>query len=187
MKRVFVIHGFQGNPAKNWNPWLKKELEAKGVQVTIPAMPTPSRPIQSEWVKKIAEAVGKPDSDTFLVGHSLGCIAILKYLESLKKSEKVGGCVFVAGFSEEIGISEIRNFFIKAVSWTKVKTHCSKFIAIQSDDDPFVPLFHGDIFKEKLGAKLIIKKNHGHFNWRTNCLKLPIALESVLELAQTPV
>jgi len=30
MKRVFIIHGWGGNPEEGWLPWLKKELEAKG-------------------------------------------------------------------------------------------------------------------------------------------------------------
>jgi len=36
MKRVFVIHGWGGNPYKEWFPWIKKELEKNGFKVEIP-------------------------------------------------------------------------------------------------------------------------------------------------------
>lgn len=51
--------------------------------------------------------VGVPDEQTYFVGHSLGCQAIARYLESLSESIKVGGVVFVAGFFKRLsGLGE---------------------------------------------------------------------------------
>ena len=30
MKKVFIIHGWEGYPEEGWFPWLKKELESRG-------------------------------------------------------------------------------------------------------------------------------------------------------------
>ena len=83
MKRVIIIHGYRGKPETNWKPWLKSELESNGFAVEVPAMPNTDRPTVSEWINKITEVVGEPSLNTYLIGHSLGCIAILRYLESL--------------------------------------------------------------------------------------------------------
>ena len=40
MKRVFIIHGWGGNPETEWIPWTKKQLEKKGFQVEVPEMLT---------------------------------------------------------------------------------------------------------------------------------------------------
>ena len=39
MKKVVIIHGANGSPEENWFPWLKKELETKGIEVIIPQFP----------------------------------------------------------------------------------------------------------------------------------------------------
>ena len=35
MKRVFIIHGWEGHPENAWFPWLKKELEQKRVSQEV--------------------------------------------------------------------------------------------------------------------------------------------------------
>lgn len=44
MKRVFIIHGWDGYPKEWWYPWLKQELEARSFEVYVPAMPDPEGP-----------------------------------------------------------------------------------------------------------------------------------------------
>ncbi|MBI2579559.1 MAG: alpha/beta hydrolase [Candidatus Aenigmarchaeota archaeon] len=116
-------------------------------------MPDTTHPRMDAWVPYLAETVGSPDKDCYFVGHSLGCIAILRYFEAIRS--RVGGAVLVAGFGESLGIKELENFFTKPVDWEKIKSVCSKFVAIHSDDDPYVPLEYGHEFEKKLGARLV--------------------------------
>ena len=97
-KRVFIIHGWEGYPEEGWFPWLKRELEAKGFEVKVPQMPDADNPRIQNWVPAIAEIVGKPDKNTYFVGHSVGCQAITRYIESLPEKSKVGGVIFVSRF-----------------------------------------------------------------------------------------
>jgi uncharacterized protein len=179
-KRAFLIHGWEGNPLSNFLPWLKFNLEEKGFMVSSPAMPDTMNPKMDAWVSKLSYAVGRPDGDCYFVGHSLGCITILRYLESLKQGEKVGGAVLVAGFSDNISYAELNSFFQKPLDWERIASNCRKFICINSDNDPYVPLNHGKIFKEKLGAELIVKREMGHLNVE----ELQDALDAVLKLSK---
>ncbi|MBI2529833.1 MAG: alpha/beta hydrolase, partial [Candidatus Diapherotrites archaeon] len=138
VKRAFLIHGFRGRPNRGWRPWLKKELGKLGFSVSVPAMPDANNPKMNAWVKHLADVVGTPDKDCYFIGHSLGCITILRYLESLGKNKKVGGAVLVAGFSDDLGIKELHDFFTRPVDWKKIKSNCRKFVAIHSDNDPYV-------------------------------------------------
>jgi len=171
-----------GNPNKGFKPWLKKELEKRGFIVESPPMPNTNDPKLSGWVGHLSRMVGKPDKDCYFIGHSLGCITILKYLESLKENEMVGGAVLVAGFSVDLGdkYKVIARFTEKPVNWNMVMSHCKKFVAIHSDNDPAVPMIHGKMMEEKLGAKLIIEHNMEHFS---SAPKLQSALDAVLEMA----
>lgn len=187
MKRVNIIHCWGGVPDYCWYPWLKKELEAKGFEVRVPAMPDTDFPKQKLWIPKMHEVIGDPSEDLILVGHSIGCISILRYLETLKEGQKIGGAVFVAGFTDDLGFDEIKNYFETPIDFEKVKSHCAKFVAIHSDNDSYVPLQQADILNEKLGADVIIKHEMGHFSGSVDdeksCTELPDALEAVLKLS----
>ena len=183
-KRVIAIHGWGGDPYGGWKPWLKEKLEAKGFEVIMPQMPNTENPVMGEWVGTLAELVGKPDENTFLVGHSLGVVCILRYLETLKGKEKIGGAVLVAGLAMDTGIPEIKNFFPqKSYDWESIKPHCKKFITINSDNDYYIPLSHGEEFKKELGAELIIMHEHGHFSSADGFTELPVLLDAVLRIA----
>ena len=182
-KRAIILHGWKGVPEGAWRPWLKKELEEKWFDVTVPQLPNADTPQVDEWVKHISGVVGTPGKDTYLVGHSLGCIAILRYLESLKKGQEIGGAVLVAGSIDDLGHKELSNFFSKPIDWEKIKSICKKVIAINSDNDPHVPLMHADVFKNRLGAEIIIKHGMKHFCGEDGITELPVALESVLTIS----
>lgn len=187
-KRVFLIHGWGGTPEEGWRPWLRDELASRGFQVSVPAMPDTDHPRMDAWLAKLQETVGTPDEQCFFVGHSLGVITILRYFEVLEKRHKVGGAVLVAGFTDlsinvtEEDTSELASFFQTPLDFEKVKSHCQTFVAIHSDNDPYVSLSYGDILRDKLSAQLIVKHNMRHFSGSDGITELPIALESILRL-----
>lgn len=191
MKRVFIVHGWGGNPEEGWFPWLKKELEAKGFQIFVPQLPYAENPQIENWVPKLAETVGVADEATYFVGHSMGCQTITRYLESLPKGLKVGGAVFVGGFfkhlsghEDDVETQAIRKQWLETpLDLAEVRLHLPKSVAIFSDDDPWVPLDNQDDFRNKLGSKIVIEHNKGHFNDEGLGVKeLPIALEALLSM-----
>ncbi|MEK7211777.1 MAG: hypothetical protein AAB731_04025, partial [Patescibacteria group bacterium] len=58
------------------------------------------------------------------------------------------------------------------------------FVVIYSDNDPYVSVKYSEIFKEKLGAKLIFKPGAKHFSgsavYEENCTALPEVSQSIL-------
>ncbi len=186
-KRVFIVHGWGGNPEEGWRPYLIRKLQQRNFSVFNPAMPDTENPKMKAWVNHLAKIVGTPDKDSYFIGHSLGVITILRYLESLKTDQEIGGAVFVAGFVKDLTFEgykgELATFFKTPLDWNKIKTHCKKFVAIHSDNDPYVSLENADIFKEKLEAKIIIQHNMKHFSGDDGITQLPIALKSVLEIS----
>ena len=188
-KRVFIAHGWGGAPQEGWFPWLKKELEEKGFQVTVPAMPQPKHPKIEEWVRFLRKVVRKPDENTFLVGHSIGAQTVLRYLESLSPKVKVGGVILLAGwinlsekaFENAEDFQTARPWLDTPIDWQKIKSHTSNFTAIFSDNDHFVPLTDSKIFKEKLGAKIVIEKDKAHYSGSDGITELSIVLKELLD------
>lgn len=183
MKRVFMVHGFGGRPDDHWFPWLSLELSARGFSVHAPSMPYPKKPTVAEWVAHLAAVVGKPDAETYFVGHSLGCITIVRYLASLRGRVRVGGCVFVAGFSGNINIPQIAEFYTLPVDVESARRHARGFVCIFSDNDRDVPLPRSLEFAEALGAKAVLEKGKRHFTGSAGVTALPAAFSALMSLS----
>ncbi|MDL2341653.1 MAG: alpha/beta hydrolase [Patescibacteria group bacterium] len=180
MKRVIIVHGYTGYPDKNWFPWLKSELEKLGVKVYVPAMPNTDAPQLIEWLPYLQQEVGLPTTETYLVGHSLGCPTILRYLESLTENEQVGGALLVAGFAEPLpNLPELNSFTENYWSDEKVKAHTKQLAIINSDDDPAVPLINGEHVRDRFDAELILVQNAGHINEKSGYFQVPFVLDKL--------
>ena len=180
MKKVYLIHGWGGSGSGGWFDWLKKELDGKAEVIAFNMSDT-ENPVIEKWVGFLQENVKNIDEKTYFVGHSIGCQTILRYLEKSEQGVRVAGCVFVAGWfslngleKEEIKIA--KPWLETKIDFEKVKKHCNKFLAIFSDNDPYVPLSDIKLFEKNLGAETIIKKNHEHFN---NVEKIQEVLEFI--------
>ncbi|MEK7217508.1 MAG: alpha/beta fold hydrolase [Patescibacteria group bacterium] len=191
MKRIFIIHGWTGKPNEHWLPWLAEELRQKGFEVYSPEMPETDNPKIDSWVPYLKEQVGIADKNTYFVGHSIGCLTILRYLE--KYNENIGGVVLVAPWvtlnSESFVTSEdkevVDSWTAGSFNWQKLKSLCPNFVALFSKDDPDVPFDDNKpIFEKELGAKIIIEDNKGHFTSEKGVNELPEVLEELLRMTK---
>lgn len=182
MKRAYIIHGWGGSSSSEpWFDWLRKELPKKNFKVTILDMPDSDEPKIEKWVKFLEEQINSDeiDEETYFIGHSIGCQTIIRFLEKLHRHKKIRGCVFVAGWFDLINMEpeemEIAHPWINTkVDFERVLDHCSNFLAIFSNDDPYVHLNESEKFRENLGAKIILKHKEKHFN---ETEKIPEILE----------
>ena len=187
MARIIAIHGWQGSPHRDWFPWLKKNLESKGHNVIVPEMPATQHPVIQPWVSTLTKITGKLDENTFLVGHSIGCQTILRFLAKMKTNEKVGGVILVAPWTKLKPTSYetpadkaiIQPWLEVPIPWEHAKVRAQKFVCFFSDDDPFVYVENSKVFKEKLGAEIIIEKNKGHYSEGEGIKEIPSVLKKI--------
>jgi hypothetical protein len=182
MKKVILVHGWKGTPNNHWFPWLKKELETRGFQVTAPKMPSSNKPLIESWVNKLNEVIKTPNENTYLVGHSIGSQAIIRFLERI--NNKVGGAVFVAGFFNLPPLTKEEELIAKPwletpINKQRVKENAKDFTAIFSDNDSIVPLTDKELFKEFFGANIVIEHQKGHFTKKAGVTELPIVLKEL--------
>ncbi len=170
MKRAFIIHGWDFNPKMNWYSSLKKDLEKKGFVVMVPSMPNTSEPKIEEWVQHLKKTVGKLDNNTYFIGHSMGCQTIMRYLEKENYNGKVGKIVFVAGWFkldnlEGEEVEEIARPWLETpIDFSKVKKKINNLTVFLSSNEPYGFVKENSaVFKEKLGAKVNMLKDRGHF------------------------
>ncbi len=183
-KKLIIVHGWEGYPEEGWFPWLKTEMERRDWSVQVPAMPNTNQPEQTRWVPYLVTIAGEVDRNTFLVGHSLGCITILRFLERLPMKSSIGGVVLVAGFDNPLKYKELKNFFHEPILWNEIKKKCKRFAAVHSEDDPHVPVENSVSYKKNLGSKTIVVNGFRHFSGSDGVTNVLPILKELLEISK---
>lgn len=178
-KRVVIVHGYIASPKDNWFPWLKEELGSLGCDISIPMMPESNHPSPSEWQQKLADENIILDKDTILVGHSLGCITLLRFLsERASENIKIGGYILVAGFnSEQKTLPELNSHIYQDLNYSKLIKISDKRVSLISSNDWVVSPKSSQYLANKLQTKIIIENDAGHFLDKEGYIKLPVMLK----------
>lgn len=184
MKKVFLIHGFNGQPNGGWRPWLMRELDKKDIYACALSMPTPETPNIDEWVEEIDRHVERNMGDEiYLVGHSLGSPAILNYLE--RKDVQIAGAILVSGRCVNPSREETMGFYRgkdSTFDFENIKKKAKKFLVIHGDNDEVVPFENAGIMSKGLGCELVVIKNGGHLGGKDGFDTLPEVLEGLIKM-----
>jgi predicted alpha/beta hydrolase family esterase len=176
---IILVHGYFGSPENCWFPWLRRELESRGHTLVAPAMPTPAFPVRNEWLAVIAKSVVDPSS-TVLVGHSLGCLAILSYL-STYVGTPFPCVVLAAGFARPFLLNPLlSSWFPEPLNLQSIRLKVMRWTCIHSTNDVVVPYAEGQWLAEQLGATLVTE-HLGHLTKRSGAAELPSVLSAILD------
>ncbi len=177
-KRVVIAHGWADDPTRGWMAWLREQLSTAGIQVAAPQFPNPKTPEIPAWMRVYNEAVGRPDEGLVLVGHSLGCLVVLRYLSDLETDIRIAGIVLVAGMAE-IPSWKAPGLFDPPLDFERAKAIARRRICLYSDDDDKVLPKRTKHLAELIDAELVLDAGRGHFAGLHGCDELPSALEAI--------
>ncbi len=168
MKTAILLHGTKGSSRGEWFPWLKVQLEEIGYLVWVPDLPNAFRPNITEYKKFIFENVPWDiNTETILVGHSSGSVAILGLLQSLANEVKVKACYLVGSFKDNLGRDDLNDLFLEPFDFEKIKHKSRLFYFIHSDNDPKCPLEGAEYLHSQIGGDLLILPGQQHFSINT--------------------
>ncbi|MFC7422223.1 RBBP9/YdeN family alpha/beta hydrolase [Iodobacter arcticus] len=191
MPTLYIIHGFDAAPSNHWFPWLQDQLTSLGVACHILAMPNSSQPDLNAWLATIRQSVAVHDEDVYFVGHSLGCITVLRHLEQINQA--IGGVVLVAGFAEAVPkLPQLDEFTAQPLNTAHLRQHIKQRCVIASDNDATISFAFTEALSQQLDARFLTIKNGGHFLLGEGFDTLPVVLEELRRMferanAQTSV
>lgn len=157
---VFFLHGTGGNPGEAFFPWCRKQLEEKGYTTFAPQSPCIIEPNPKEWIETLRQQY-EPKEKTILVGRSSGGNIIHSFLQEPDISVDVA--ISIAAPFDDLGWPNLKKLFQEPYNFESIKKSARSYHHWYSDDDPFVPLVHGDQFQKQIGGELRIFPEYSHF------------------------
>ena len=166
-KRVIIVHGWDGSPTSDWIGWAREAFQEIGYEAIAPQMPGADRPVIRDWVEKLRYVTGRVDEHTYFIGHSIGCQAIMRFVETL--DTKVGGAIFVSGWfrlqnlesKEEEKIA--KPWIETPIDCAKVRANLARSVLMLGSRDPWVPYEETkNDFETRLGSEVITIPGAGH-------------------------
>lgn len=163
-----LVHGSFGSPFSNWIPYLRKEIENKGLVVYTPDFPTGVGFQKYEtWSKLLKVYVDSMliNENTVIFAHSIAPIFICKFL--VENKIKVKRLILVCGFNNYFGINEeydTVNGSMYFDNLAEVKKYCDDIVCMYSDNDPYVKYEEEKEFADSITENQIMFPGGGHLN-----------------------
>jgi predicted alpha/beta hydrolase family esterase len=160
-RKVIIIHGNSGSTGQDhWFPYVKKKLEALGLEVISETMLDNVVARESIWLPYIRHEL-KADENTILIGHSSGAVATMRYVEN----NKIFGSVLVGACHTDLGDDNEKasGYYNHPWLWDKIRANQNWIIQFASTDDPYIPIAEARYIHKKLGTEYTEAKNEGHY------------------------
>ncbi len=190
MSAIVVSHAYGNDEHSVWYPYLREQAQPLGHQVEVPNLPDTQAPRPAPWRTALAErALAAPASETVLVGHSIGAVNILRFLEQHDPDRDgvFAGVLLVGAMAHEVGYDALAEFFAEPFDWAKIRRSARHFRVLNAADDPVLvpnPFEHTAIFVTELGATATVPPEGGHFGTGPDDhIEVPEAVRLVLDLA----
>ena len=169
MKNCIIVHGSnsskkeakEGKPEnlRHWKPWLKKNLEKRGIKTSNDLYPEDWLPDYDKWKKVFEKNI--INEKTILVGHSAGTAFILRWLSENKR--KVDKIILIAPSVIRTGkyeyLSKLKNFKYDS----SLKKCFNTLTIFYSDNDDEDIIKSAKKVHEVVGGKIFNLKGRGHY------------------------
>lgn len=224
-----IVHAFGGHPKKFWYQKLCRELA--GVDCEILRMTRPKVPVIATWLRDLSERIAKekegyvheeteeedehqtlgkdededemkcPPRRLFLIGHSVGCQTIIRFLAQPSTSAmlrecglNLAGCVCVAAwFAIDEPWDTISPWCTTPINTLHacktMEEHGAELLVVLSDDDPYTRNYEAEATKWRtdLGAEVIIVSGRRHFGGRTQVELFEAARQLITVISEIEV
>jgi predicted alpha/beta hydrolase family esterase len=172
--RLCIIPRWSGTPQSDWYPWLTRRLAAETpVQYTpvlVQAMPEPQEPRIDTWVPAVRTLLGDDPAEiarTVIIGHSVGCQAVVRALATLPAGVSVAATVCVAGWWDVAEPWEtLKPWIATPFDESRAQAAAGRLIVVLSDNDPYTPdhARNAAAWQRRLGAEVVMVPGGEHFN-----------------------
>ena len=155
MSPILLVPGYQTSGPGHWQSlWEGARADIRRVE-----MPNWAFPRRTEWVEALDEAIGACGEPPLLVGHSLGCLAIVHWADRYQREVRGALLAAPADVERPDTLEVLRGF-------GPIPRETLPFPALvaASSDDPFLDLARARVLAADWGARFVDLGPCGHLN-----------------------
>lgn len=171
IEQVVVMPRWSGTPESDWYPWLRAELAGWHGEVTVLDLPERDAPRIEPCIEAIASAVSDDAMPgTLLIGHSVGCQAMVRFLATRTEGIRAAGLLCVAGWwAVDAPWPSIVPWIETPVDADAARAAAGPVTVLLGGGDPFTSdqKANGARWRARLGAEVIHVAGAKHFNETT--------------------
>ncbi|MCT4396468.1 RBBP9/YdeN family alpha/beta hydrolase [Periweissella beninensis] len=181
-KHIYLVHGYQSSPHANWFDWLKTQLKFKNQQqLNVLHLPTPNHPNPGAWDHACHTTI-TANGDLILIGHSLGCMQILRFLQQHPDLKQVN-VILVGGFSEHLTtLPELDAFTNYQLNFQQLKQQISHLTVFAAKNDAIVNFEYTAKLAHNLNGSFVLLPTGHHFMGSEGYVKLPVVYNELLKI-----
>lgn len=175
--RVVIVPRWSGEATSDWYPWIRAELgrdSGPALSVEVLDLPRPDAPEIDACVAAFQAQLGtrvEELRDTILVGHSVGCQALMRYLAQLAPATAGVGpkrLVCIAGWwTVDEPWPTIRPWIDTPIALPRLRANTPGGVSVLlSQDDPFTADWRSNqsTWEQRLDAEVRVVPDGRHFN-----------------------
>jgi hypothetical protein len=175
IERIVIVPRWAGGPSSDWYPWIRSELARSHPALRVDTLELPNRnaPEIEQCVAALEAELGNDLSaltSTLLVGHSVGCQALMRYLAEQPTSADPGATpelVCVAGWwTVDEPWPSIRPWIDTPIALPRLRANTRGVTVLLSDNDPFTRDWRSNesSWVQRLDADVRVSVGGRHFN-----------------------
>ncbi len=165
---------------------MKTEIEKSGHRVIIPHFPHTDAPNLDEWLKHMEKYDESIDEQTIFVGHSLGGLFALRFLE--KRTTPIRATFLVACVtspSDGLDFAPLMTTFTTPpFDFATIKKNGGSMHMLHGDNDPYISVNHAEQMATNIKATLELIKGGAHLNISAGFAQFPLLRDKILSTTQ---
>lgn len=162
--RIVLVPRWGGDASSDFYPWLEGSLDRP---LQVAELDRPDAPTIAGCVASLERALGADPESVVLVGHSVGCQAVVHYLAAVEPGARVAGALFVAGWWwVDEPWETIQPWLDARPDTERARAAAGRSITLLSDNDPFTAdhAKNAASWRQRMGAEVRMVPGAEHFN-----------------------
>ena len=162
-RNCVIIHGCPATQSdtafdKHWIPWVKKELNARGIPTIAPHMSEPWNPNYEAYKKEFQKE--DINEQTTLIGHSCGASFLVRWLGESKR--KIDTLILVAPW-KIAGENDMEKAFYEYPIDGTIPSRVGRIVFFTADNEEREGKESLEIFHSALGGIIVNLSGRGHY------------------------
>ncbi|QIZ36333.1 alpha/beta hydrolase [Saccharopolyspora sp. ASAGF58] len=164
---VLLVHGMTGSGPWHWQQWLAGQLREQGVQVDLPALPDPDRPMLENWLPVLRERLEAvpPEAELVVAAHSCGVALWLHHAATIAgRSRRADRVLLVSPPARDWRHPGAQGITPYPADASALRRAAGITRLVVGTGDPYLSMYQAHALAEDLQVEVDVILDGGHLN-----------------------